>query len=63
MANPHPTVLNPWRESELQIIRDHYPTKGAKVVSEMIGRAAHSVRRQASIMGFTRPLAMPSQSP
>lgn len=50
MANPHPTVRNPWRESELQIIRDHYPTKGAKAVAVMIGRAAHSVRRQASIM-------------
>ena len=51
MANPHPTVRNLWREPELQIIRDHYPTKGSAAVAAVLGRTPSSVKRMASVLG------------
>jgi hypothetical protein len=50
LANPHPINPNPWREDELQIIRDQYPAQGATAVAALLNRTTVAVKRMASIL-------------
>lgn len=41
-----------WSASEVEVLKEHYPTKGAEYVGELLGRNVISVRHKAQRVGM-----------
>src|SRR3989304_5146605 len=49
----------PWSEQELKFLKEHYPGKGSKYISEALGRTIQAVQQAAKIKGIRNTRSKP----
>jgi len=49
-------MINQWTDDELQILKDHYKSKGSKFVAEQINKSQKAVTAKAARLGLSLPL-------
>ena len=49
-------MINQWTDDELQILKDHYKSKGSKFVAEQINKSQKAVTAKAARLGLSIPL-------
>jgi hypothetical protein len=52
LRNVNNVRIQDWTEAQLAGVRDHYTAKGARYVSDLIGRSVFAVRHKAADMGI-----------